>query len=91
MAILIDIKKKTNNVVYIEDYLKKKSKPEIFFSDELADLNRQIATHKREITDIIEKEIEEYEVEAEEASKKPKARLFAATVEKSNGDFNGKT
>ena len=53
------------------------------FSDELADLNRQIAKHKRE-TDIIDREIAEYHAEAEENNKKLKEKLFSV------GERNGK-
>ncbi len=93
MAILKD------NVIYIEDYLDSRPnrvrrplkdfydqfRPDDYksYDDGLADLNRQIAKHKKE-TDIIEREIDEYQAEAEEASKKLKEELYLA------GGHNGK-
>lgn len=83
MSILINTKEKKSNVVYIVDYLKKKQEPYIPFSDELAKLNKQIVVCNKE-TDIIDREIAEYQKKSEEAAERLKLRLFAAE------DFNGK-
>jgi len=81
MAILINIKKRAkSNVIYLDDYLKKKSGIDISWADEV---DRQIILHKKE-TDIIDREIAEYEAEAEKSAKELKTKLYYA------GDNDGK-
>jgi len=75
MAILINIKNVKSNVIYLDDYRKKKTGTNTFFSNKLAKLNKEIAVHKDETGDI-EKEIAKYEEEARKIEKELKESLY---------------